>query len=137
MVEELTAGKISQTRVLIVEDQELIRQIVWKMLKDIGFISIVEVSDGTQALREIQATKPNLMICDIAMEPMDGIQLVEAPHAKGFKGAARIPTIFLTGHTERELVIKAKQLGADGFLVKPVSSRDLLARIRFALTRPD
>lgn len=122
---------------LIVEDQEVIRQIVWKMLKDIGFINIVEVADGTQALREIQATKPDLIICDINMEPMDGIKLVETLHARGFKGPTRIPTIFLTGHTERELVVKAKQLGVEGFLVKPVSSRDLLSRIRFALTRPD
>lgn len=133
----LSPEVLERKRVLIVEDQEVIRKIVWKMLKDIGFGNIVEVADGTQAVREVLATKPDLIICDIAMEPMDGIKFVENLHARGFKDNKRIPTIFLTGHTERELVIKAKQLGADGFLVKPVSPKDLRARISFALSRPE
>lgn len=137
MVEELTREYLERKRVLIVEDQEIIRQIVWKMLKDIGFGNIVEVGDGSQAMREVLATKPDLIICDIAMEPVDGFKFVEALQARGFKDKDRIPTIFLTGHTEREMVIKAKQLGADGFLVKPVSAKDLKARITFALSRPE
>jgi len=137
VVEELTAEYLGRKRVLIVEDQEVIRQIVWKMLKDIGFGNIVEVGDGAQAMREVLATKPDLIICDIAMEPVDGFRFVEALHARGFKDKDRIPTIFLTGHTEREIVIKAKQLGADGFLVKPVSAKDLKARITFAMNRAD
>ncbi|MBL6599174.1 MAG: response regulator [Alphaproteobacteria bacterium] len=137
MVEELTREYLERKRVLIVEDQEVIRQIVWKMLKDIGFGNIVEVGDGSQAMREVLATKPDLIICDIAMEPVDGFKFVEALQARGFKDKDRIPTIFLTGHTEREMVIKAKQLGADGFLVKPVSAKDLKARITFALSRPE
>jgi two-component system chemotaxis response regulator CheY len=137
VVEELTREYLERKRVLIVEDQEVIRQIVWKMLKDIGFGNIVEVGDGSQAMREVLATKPDLIICDIAMEPVDGFKFVEALQARGFKDKDRIPTIFLTGHTEREMVIKAKQLGADGFLVKPVSAKDLKARITFALSRPE
>ena len=137
MVEELTREYLERKRVLIVEDQEVIRQIVWKMLKDIGFGNIVEVGDGSQAMREVLATKPDLIICDIAMEPVDGFKFVEALQVRGFKDKDRIPTIFLTGHTEREMVIKAKQLGADGFLVKPVSAKDLKARITFALSRPE
>jgi two-component system, chemotaxis family, chemotaxis protein CheY len=137
VAEELTAEFLERKRVLIVEDQEVIRQIVWKMLKDMGFGNIVEVADGTAAVREVLATKPDLVICDIAMEPMDGLRFVETLQARGFKGKDRIPTIFLTGHTERDLVIKAKQLGADGFLVKPVSAKDLRSRITYALNRPD
>jgi two-component system, chemotaxis family, chemotaxis protein CheY len=137
VTEELSSEFVERKRVLIVEDQEVIRQIVWKMLKVIGFGNIVEVGDGTQAIREVLATKPDLIICDIAMEPMDGIKFIETLQARGFKGKDRIPTIFLTGHTERDLVIKAKQLGADGFLVKPVSPKDLRARIAYALNRPD
>jgi len=137
VVEELTAEYLGRKRVLIVEDQEVIRQIVWKMLKDIGFGNIVEVGDGAQAMREVLATKPDPIICDIAMEPVDGFRFVEALHARGFKDKDRIPTIFLIGHTEREIVIKAKQLGADGFLVKPVSAKDLKARITFAMNRAD
>jgi two-component system, chemotaxis family, chemotaxis protein CheY len=137
VVEGLSSEMLERKRVLIVEDQEVIRQIVWKMLKDIGFGNIVEVADGTQAIREVLATKPDLIICDIAMEPMDGIKFVETLQARGFKDKDRIPTIFLTGHTERDLVVKAKQLGADGFLVKPVSPKDLRARISYAMNRPD
>ena len=137
VVEELSAEYLARKRVLIVEDQEVIRQIVWKMLKDIGFGNIVEVGDGSQAMREVLATKPDLIICDIAMEPVDGFKFVEALQARGFKDRDRILTIFLTGHTEREMVIKAKQLGADGFLVKPVSAKDLKARITFAMNHVD
>lgn len=137
MTEVLTSQMLARKRVLIVEDQEVIRQIVWKMLKDMGFGNIVEVGDGTQAVREVLATQPDLIICDIAMEPMDGLKFVETLQGRGYKGKDRIPTIFLTGHTERDLVIKAKQLGADGFLVKPVSAKDLRARITYALNRPD
>ena len=61
------------------------------------------------------------MICDIAMELMDEIKVIETVQARGFKGKDRILKIFLTLYTVSDLVIKAKWLGAFGFLVKPVS----------------
>jgi len=123
-------------KILVIDDEQTIRDTISLLLSARGF-AVVTAADGLAGVKVARQEKPDLVISDIAMEPVVGFRFVEALHARGFKDKDRIPTIFLTGHTEREIVIKAKQLGADGFLVKPVSAKDLKARITFAMNRAD
>jgi two-component system chemotaxis response regulator CheY len=64
-------------RVLVVEDNDFIRELVVTMLRDIGFRDIAQAGDGHDALSQIETADPGLIICDISMQPMDGLEFVE------------------------------------------------------------
>lgn len=127
--------------VLVVEDHDMIRDIVTSILRTIGFRKIRGASNGQNALRIVTDEHPDLIICDITMDVMDGFQFVEAAHKladtaqrMGLSTEKRIPTIFLTAHANAEFVARAKQLGVDAYVIKPVKRDVLEARIRHVLT---
>ena len=111
--------------VLVVEDQDMIREIVVAILRALGCGSIRGASDGDEALRMVADDPPNLILCDISMQPMDGFGFIEALN----KAGRRIPTIFLTAHSTADFVARAKELGVDAYIVKPVKRAVLEEKI--------
>ncbi|MBV8536858.1 MAG: response regulator [Alphaproteobacteria bacterium] len=126
---------LKATRVLVVDDSDFTRDILVAMLRDIGFEMIFQAGDGTDALRQLDATSPGLIICDIDMKPMDGLAFLDELRRHPWIPAAAIPVVFTTVHTETAIVQHATQLGADGYIVKPVKRNELEARVRAALER--
>ncbi len=118
--------------VLIVDDQEAVRDSVRLMLRALGFGSISEAANGEAAKEQFLARAPDLIICDINMTPTNGFAFVKGVRQKN-SGSLRTPILFLTSHTEREVVMRAKDVGVDGFLVKPVASADLTVRVDRAM----
>lgn len=118
--------------VLIVDDQEAVRDSVRMMLRALGFGAIVEAANGEAGKEQFLLRTPDLVICDINMTPTNGFAFVKWVRLKN-SGSLRTPVLFLTSHTEREVVMKAKDLGIDGFLVKPVASADLTVRVERAM----
>jgi two-component system chemotaxis response regulator CheY len=116
-------------RVLLIDDNAFMREAVATMLRDIGFRDVTEAGDGNSALRQLELSNPGLIICDIEMQPMDGLQFVETLRAHSWHRAKEIPVIFLTVHTEAPIVKRAAKLGADAYVVKPVQKKQLEARI--------
>ena len=123
-----TADRYKNYTVMIVDDQEAVRDSVRLMLRALGFGSIVEAAHGEAAKEQFLIRPPDLVICDINMTPTNGFTFVKWVRLKN-SGSLRTPVLFLTSHTEREVVMKAKDLGIDGFLVKPVVSADLTLRV--------
>ncbi len=123
-----------EIKVLVLEDQEMIRDIVVSTLRAIGFRKIRTASDGQAGLRIVMDDRPELILCDISMERMDGFQFVEAMHKSGYRDEKRIPTLFLTAHATSEFVAKARQLHVDAYVVKPVKKDLLEQRIRHVLS---
>ena len=121
--------------VLVVDDSEVVRTIVVTILRDIGFRDIVQARDGTEALRQVEAARPGLIICDINMQPMDGLAFLDALRRHPWVPAAAIPVIFMTVHTETAIVQQATQLGAEGYIVKPVQRKALEAQVLKVLAR--
>jgi two-component system, chemotaxis family, chemotaxis protein CheY len=121
------------TRVLVVDDNDFTRETVAAMLHDIGFRHVLEAGDGLDALRRLDEAAPGLVICDVAMQPMDGLAFVEGLRRHPWLRAATIPVIFLTVHTETAIVRRATELGVEGYVVKPVDRRELETRISAAL----
>lgn len=119
--------------VLVVEDQEMVREIVVAILRALGCGAIRAAADGDAALAMVLEETPHLILCDINMHPTDGFQFVEQLQARGFTGGNRIPTIFLTAHSTADVVKRAKQVGADAYIVKPVKRAVLEERIRQVL----
>lgn len=126
---DLTAGQPA-TRVLIAEDEALIRLDLKEMLLEEGFDVVAEVADGASAVRLTRELRPDLVILDVKMPIMDGIQAAEEI-AKDRLAAILI----LTAFSQRDLVEKARRAGAMAYLVKPFQKHDLLPAVEIATGR--
>jgi two-component system, response regulator PdtaR len=118
------------TRVLIAEDEALIRLDLKEMLEEEGYSVVAEVGDGQQAVDQATALRPDLVILDIQMPVLDGLSAAEQ-----IAGARVAPVIVLTAFSQRELVERARDAGAMAYLVKPFSKNDLVPAIEVARAR--
>jgi len=117
-------------RVLIAEDEALIRLDLKEMLQEEGYDVVGEAGDGEQAVKLAQELAPDLVILDVKMPVLDGISAAERIVA------ARIaPVVMLTAFSQRELVERAVDAGALAYLVKPFAKSDLLPTIEVAVAR--
>ena len=119
----------SKRRIVVAEDESLIRMDIVETLKDQGFDVVGEAGDGLKAIELAKELKPDLMVMDIKMPDMDGLSAAEQI------AKLRIPVVFLTAFSQQELVSRASEVGAMAFLVKPFSPEDLLQAIEVALSR--
>ncbi len=119
--------------VLVVEDQQMIREIIVAILRALGCGTIRSASSGEEALRMVEEDPPDLILCDIGMEPVDGFEFVERLQKSGADGSKRVPTIYLTAHSTADFVARARQLGVEAYIVKPVKRAVLEERIRQVL----
>jgi len=117
-------------RVLIAEDEALIRLDLKEMLIEEGFDVVAEVSDGATAVRLARDLRPDLAILDLKMPVMDGIQAAEQ-----ITGERLSAVLILTAFSQRDLVEKARRAGAMAYLVKPFQKHDLLPAIEIAAGR--
>jgi AmiR/NasT family two-component response regulator len=117
-------------RVLIAEDEALIRLDLKEMLEEEGYEVCGEAGDGESAVKLAGELRPDLVILDVKMPVMDGIEAAEQITA------ARIaPVVVLTAFSQRELVERARDAGAMAYLVKPFQKKDLLPTIEMAVSR--
>lgn len=110
----------SRLSALIVEDQAFIRTVVSRILKQLEFAQIWEAEEGTSGLSIALERKPDIIICDIEMAPMDGLTFLQQLRQKEELGR-RTPVIFLTNHAQKDMVLKARDLGVNAFIAKPVT----------------
>ena len=118
------------TRVLIAEDEALIRLDLKEMLEEEGYVVVAEVGDGQAAVEQAQQLRPDLVVLDVQMPVLDGIAAAEQ-----IAGARIAPVIVLTAFSQRELVERARDAGAMAYLVKPFSKNDLVPAIEVAVGR--
>ena len=115
-------------QILVVDDEERIRQSLNGILKDEGY-EVLEAKDGLQALKQIEADPPELVLLDIWMPGMDGMEVLER-----MKGQIpNLPVIMISGHGNIELAVKAVKLGAYDFIEKPLSLEKVLLTVNNAL----
>jgi len=119
----------AKIKVLIIEDEIHTRSIIRNLLQRLMIRQIEEAAEGKEGITKTVSFKPDIIFCDIHMEPVDGLKFLSALRAMKSSGVARTPVIFLTADSEQETVLAAKKLDVDGYLVKPVSAIDLKKRI--------
>jgi two-component system, response regulator PdtaR len=119
----------TQRRVVVAEDESLIRMDICETLRDHGFEIVGEAGDGNKAVELAFELKPDLMVMDIKMPDLDGLSAAEKI------AEIKIPVVLLTAFSQQELVTRAAEVGAMAFLVKPFSPQDLLPAIEIALSR--
>jgi len=126
---KISFGAYPALSVLVIDDQEFVRRIVTTMLEQIGFGTIETCNDGAEALEKVEGTKPDLIICDLNMKPMDGLSFLSHLR-RDLDGKVRtVPVIILTGEISAELVGRASTLGCDFFLLKPVVPKKFKEKI--------
>jgi response regulator NasT len=124
MSDELTAR-----RVLVAEDEALIRMDLVESLIELGYEVIAQAGDGEEAVALATEHKPDICIMDVKMPKLDGISAAEKIRE------LRIPVVLVTAFSQKELVQRASEAGAMGYLVKPWNKSDLTPAIDIALSR--
>lgn len=117
-------------RVLIAEDEALIRMDLREMLEEEGYAVVAEAADGEQAVALAHEHQPDLVVLDVKMPRLDGISAAEQITQAGIA-----PVVMLTAFSQRELVDRARDAGAMAYLVKPFTKSDLMPAIEIAVSR--
>ena len=120
----------TRRRVLIAEDEALIRLDLREMLIEEGYDVVGEAGDGEAALRLAEQLRPDLVILDIKMPIMDGLTAAE-----NIANSRLAPVVILTAFSQRDLVERARAAGAMAYLVKPFQKSDLVPAIEIAAAR--
>ncbi len=121
---------MAQTRLVIADDESLIRMNLKETLVGLGYLVVGEAGDGVSAINLARELRPDLVVMDIKMPKLDGIQ------AAGVLTQERIaPVLLLTAYSDRELVDRARDAGVVAYLVKPFREADLLPAIEVAMAR--
>ncbi|GGF33895.1 response regulator [Aliidongia dinghuensis] len=120
---------------LIVEDNPHTRSLIKRMLLQVGVRSVVEAADGQSGLLEVMRTRPDIVFCDVHMEPVDGRAFLRAVRESKLPAIRQTPIVFLTGDAHQNVVEFAKEHAVNGYLVKPVSPADLKRRLDSILGR--
>ncbi|BAI73829.1 two-component response regulator (plasmid) [Azospirillum sp. B510] len=123
--------------VLLVEDDDFTRKLIYRLLHDIGLRKLYEATDGIQALDVLRKNgeEVDVVICDLEMPRMSGLDLLHALRTATGNPLADLPVLVLTGHREADVVKRAIAYGISGYLVKPVSKADLMKRLSFVLQK--
>jgi two-component system, OmpR family, response regulator ResD len=121
--------ELMSTRVLVVEDDPTVREIVVRYLQDDG-LAVEAVDDGLAALAAADATWPDLVVLDLMLPGLDGLEVCRRLRAR-----APVPVIMLTARGDEDDRVTGLELGADDYVAKPFSPRELAARVRAVLRR--
>jgi two-component system chemotaxis response regulator CheY len=130
----MTISDSSTIRVLLLEDEAFIRQTIAIMMRAFQNIEMREGADGTEGLRLMdEGFCPDVVLCDVNMEPMDGLTFLRQLRASHDPARMAVHVIMLTAASDPDTVRAAKTLKVSGYLVKPVSVARLAERLTAAL----
>jgi DNA-binding response OmpR family regulator len=119
------------TRILVAEDDRDIRQLVADVLTHAGF-EVAQTADGPSTLREVRQARPDLLVLDLGLPGMDGLDV-----ARAIRRESDLPIIMLTARADESDTLVGLEIGADDYVTKPFSPKELVARIRAVRRRVD
>jgi response regulator NasT len=118
----------SRVRIVVAEDEALIRMDLVEMLNEAGYEVLAEATDGAHAIELVKEFKPDLAILDVKMPILDGISAAE-------EIISYCPVLMLTAFSQRELVDRARDAGVMAYVLKPFTINDLIPAIEIAISR--
>ena len=121
---------MERTRVIIADDESLIRMDLREMLTNLGYLVVGEAGDGRSAVNLARELKPDIVIMDIKMPDMDGIEAAQVLTEERVA-----PVLLLSAYSQQELVQRARNAGVAGYMVKPFRESDLTPAIEVVLSR--
>lgn len=120
---------MTAARVLVVDDEPTVREVVGDYLRRDGFV-VHEAADGAEALAAVTGFRPDLVVLDLMLPAVPGLDVL-----RELRSGSSIPVILLTARAEESDRVVGLELGADDYVVKPFSPRELAARVRSVLRR--
>jgi AmiR/NasT family two-component response regulator len=130
VLEAMTTAAPSRHRIVVAEDEALIRLDLVEMLREEGYDVVGEAGDGEEAIRLVEELRPDVVVLDVKMPGLDGLSAAERI------GEQRLAAVvMLTAFSQRELVERARDAGALAYVVKPFTRADLVPAIEIALSR--
>lgn len=121
---------MERTRVIIADDESVIRMDLREMLTNLNYLVVGEAGDGQSAVNMARQLQPSVVIMDIKMPDMDGIEAASIMTKEKIA-----PVLLLTAYAQRDLVDRAKEAGVVGYLVKPFREQEIVPAIEIALAR--
>ena len=124
---------IKRARIVVVEDEKIMSTFLLNALRRLGILDLYAFEDGASTLREIGQIKPDLVLTDVHMHPIGGLELVRELRASADPLINNIPVIFLSADSSASTVGEALPLGVSGYIVKPPNRNALAVKIEHAL----
>lgn len=127
---------LSRITVLVIDDEAFMRDLIVRVLREVGVVNVETARDGSNALAIVTrpGTSIDVILCDLEMPKMNGLEFVRQLRSSHLAPNPKVPVLIVTGHSEEGNVREAVQLGINGFLVKPISKKALEQRIKKALS---
>jgi two-component system, chemotaxis family, chemotaxis protein CheY len=122
--------------ILLVDDNQHMRAITSAILQSAGVRNIREVADGSTALEALRQHPVDLAIVDFNMAPMDGVEFTRLVRNSPDSPNPYLPIIMMTGHSEKNRVMEARDVGVTEFVVKPITAKAIFDRIQAVIIRP-
>ncbi len=117
---------MEKLRILLVDDSTYIRTVLGSVITEAGFEVVGEAADGEEAIRKYMSLKPDLVLMDVVMEPMDGMAAAKAILDKDHEAAILMVTVL----EDRDILLELMKIGAKGYITKPFSKEQIAEKIK-------
>ena len=132
----MSGGAFEYLKALIVEDNQHMRTLLKTLLNALGIKHIFEATNGADAFNILRDKKPDLVLTDLSMKPVDGIEFTRQVRLSDDSPNPYVPIVMVTGHTEKHMVETARDAGVTEFLAKPITAQNIFLRIAEIVERP-
>ena len=123
-------------KILLVDDNHHMRVLLTEILRAIGVKHVYEAGDGAEALQIMRTHQVDVVMTDLAMQPLDGIDFVRQLRRSGDSPNQMAPVIMVTGHSTVQRVHQARDAGVNEFLTKPLTARGVIERVAQVIDHP-
>ena len=125
--------RLDGLRILLVDDNQHMRVLLSEILRAVGVQHIIDAADGAQGLQLMRAHNIDIVVTDLAMEPLDGIDFVRLLRNSTDSPNQMVPVIMITGHSTLRRIQEARDAGVNEFLAKPITARGVIDRLRLII----
>lgn len=132
----MSAPDLRPLTVLIIDDNEPMREIIATVLKSLGIRKIFVASDGVEALKIVTEREVDIIFTDLMMQPVDGLAFIRWVRTSPASSNPYTPIIMVTGHATRASLDEARMAGVTEFLAKPLTARGVLHRVNEVINNP-
>jgi two-component system, chemotaxis family, chemotaxis protein CheY len=128
--------RLELLKILLVDDSPHIRTLLAEILRAIGIQHLFSAGDGSEALHLLRSQPVDLVITDLAMAPMDGVELTRLIRQSPDSANPMLPIVMITGHTTLNRLQAARDAGVNEMLAKPLTARGVLDRLKRVIEQP-
>ena len=128
--------RLDQLKILLVDDNHHMRVLLIELLRAVGINKVFEAADGAEGLQMMRSHAVDIVMTDLAMEPLDGIDFVRLLRNSPDSPNQMIPVIMVTGHLTVRRIQEARDAGVNEFVAKPITARNVLERLQIIVDHP-